>query len=110
MPFIEFDKAKTIKIKKGIEGKVFHSEKATFVMFYLKKNSVLPKHTHHHEQCSNLIKGELEFTIGNETKIMKQGMTALIPSNIPHSVKAISDCQLLDCFIPVREDFKSIET
>jgi len=36
---------------------------------------------------------------------MKAGDIAVIPSNAIHSGQAITDCQLLDVFSPVREDY-----
>jgi hypothetical protein len=36
-------------------------------------------------------------------------MTALVPPNTPHSGKAITNCKVIDCFLPVREDFIELE-
>jgi len=55
---------------------------------------------------ANIIEGEFELTIDNETKILKPGDVAVIPSNAVHSGKAITDCRILDVFYPVREDYR----
>ena len=52
----------------------------------------------------HVIEGEFEFTINGKKKLCKKGSTFLIPSNVPHSGKAISDCVLMDVFNPKRED------
>lgn len=63
-------------------------------------------HTHVHEQASYCIEGEFEFTIGDETKVIKQGDTIYMPSNVLHGCKLLSDKgRLLDIFTPQREDF-----
>ena len=109
MGFIDFNTRKKIQIWEGISGPVFHSKQATFGHFTLDEGCDLPEHSHPHEQWTHLIEGELEFTIGDQTSLLKPGMTAFIPSEVPHSAKAISKCKVIDCFLPVREDFVELE-
>lgn len=109
MTFIDFNTRKRIQIWEGISGPVFHSGQATFGHFILEAGCVLPAHRHPHEQWTNLIEGELEFDIDGESKLMSTGMTAYIPSNVVHSAKVITKCKVIDCFMPVREDFMELE-
>lgn len=88
---------------------MFHSDKATFGHFTLEAGCDLPAHSHPHEQWTNLIEGELEFNIDGETKVMTAGMTAYIPSDVVHSAKVVTQCKVIDCFMPVREDFVELE-
>jgi len=105
MPFIDFNTKRKIQIGEGISGAVFHSEQATCGHFTIEAGIDLPEHSHPHEQWSHLIEGQLEFNIDGEKKVMSPGMTAFIPSHVPHSAKAITKCKVIDCFLPVREDF-----
>ncbi|MFH1050884.1 MAG: cupin domain-containing protein [bacterium] len=109
MPFIDFNKRKIVKIWDGITGPLYHSENITSGHFTLDEGIVLPEHSHPHEQWSHVIEGKLEFNINGDIKILEAGMTALILPNIPHSGKAITKCIVIDCFLPVREDFKDLE-
>ena len=52
----------------------------------------------------HVIEGEFEFTIDGEKNICSKGSTFLIPSNVPHSGRAISKCTLMDVFSPKRDD------
>lgn len=79
---------KRLQIWEGISGPVYHSDQATFGHFTIEAGIELPAHSHPHEQWTNLIEGELEFTVGNETTVMKAGMIAYIPFNVEHSAKA----------------------
>ncbi|MGI8582904.1 MAG: cupin domain-containing protein [Chitinophagaceae bacterium] len=109
MPFLNFNTKKRIQIWDGVDGAFFHSEQLMFGYITVIKGAVVPEHQHHHEQWTHLIEGELEFKINGEIQILLPGMAAHIPSNIPHSAKAIIECKLIDCFLPVREDFVALE-
>ena len=108
MAFIDFNNSPILKIWDGIEGPVYHSEKATFGHFTLKVGALLPEHSHPHEQWTHIIEGELEFNVDGEIKRLTPGMSVYIPSNAPHSAKVITPCKVIDCFVPPREDFKDL--
>lgn len=65
----------------------------------------MPEHSHPHEQVTHLLDGEFEITIDEATKVLQAGQIVSIPSNSKHSGKAITACQILDAFYPVREDY-----
>ena len=109
MPFVNFNTKKKLKIFEGITGLFAHSAKSTFGYVTLEKGVRAPEHNHAHEQWTHVISGELEFTLDGETRLLTSGMSAFIPSNIPHSAYAITECKVMDCFSPVREDFVELE-
>lgn len=109
MPFIDFTGKKNVKIWEGISGTFHHSQQLTFGHLTLDKGITLPEHSHIHEQWTHVISGELELTVNGETAILQPGMAAHIPSFAPHSAKAITECKVIDCFLPVREDFIELE-
>lgn len=90
----------------GFQGRFIHSETMTFAYWEIRRGSTVPEHSHMHEQVVNMLEGEFEFTIGGDCKILSKGMVAIIPSNVRHTGKAITDCKILDVFHPVREDYK----
>jgi quercetin dioxygenase-like cupin family protein len=95
----------SLKIWDGINGPIAHSDKLLFGYFHIDAEAVLPVHQHPHEQWSHLIEGEFEFNVDGDIHLMKPGMSVYIPSEAPHSGKAMTKCLFLDCFYPVREDF-----
>ncbi len=106
MPFIQLDTIQSKELLPGFSVKFIHSEKMTLAYWDIKAGSVLPEHSHPHEQvAAQVMSGEFELTLEGESKVMKAGDVAVIPSNTIHSGKAITDCQLLDVFSPVREDY-----
>lgn len=109
MPFLDFNSKKKIKLFEGITASIHHSDTMTFTHVTLEKGAVLPEHHHVHEQWTHMIEGELELTMEGETKVLTPGTAVYIPSNTPHAAKAISQCKVIDCFLPIREDFKKLE-
>ena len=90
----------------GITGRYIHTEHNTIGYITVKKGAILPEHSHVHEQITHLVSGEFEMTIDGKTQILKAGIVTIIPSHIVHSAKALTDCDIIDTFYPVREDYK----
>ncbi len=69
----------------------------------------VPLHSHPHEQGGMLIRGKLQLTIGDETRLCNPGDMFLIPPNVPHRAVAVDGPALvLDVFSPVREDYAEL--
>ena len=105
-----FFKSEDALIKRPVEGVVLkvisHGGSLMMTEVTFNKGISLPAHAHIHEQTTYIAKGSFEFTLGDETKVVKQGDSIYIPSNIPHSVTALEDAVAVDAFTPQREDFK----
>ena len=105
--FINLENVKRIDLIDGISAKVVTAETLTVAHVTLLEGAVLPEHAHINEQVVNLIKGELELTVQGEKFVLTPGKVMVLPSNIPHSGKAIKECYVVDVFHPIREDFKN---
>ena len=106
MPFFQLDKNLQKELIPGFKANFVTSENMTFAYWDIQKGSVLPEHSHPHEQVANVIKGKFELTVDGESKVLEPGMVAVIPSNAVHSGKAITDCRIIDVFYPVREEYQ----
>ena len=69
MPFIDFDSIPVFTILPGFDAKLNHSEQLTFGKVEIKQGSILPEHSHHNEQVTVVLEGQLSFTIEGETKV-----------------------------------------
>lgn len=105
-PFISLSGVEEKEIIKGFFGKMIHTDNMTVAHFRVLAGSELPEHHHVHEQVTNVLSGELEMTVGGKTHVCKAGEVIVIPSNVPHSARALTDCRLVDVFQPAREDYK----
>ncbi|MHA2226891.1 MAG: cupin domain-containing protein [Candidatus Hodarchaeales archaeon] len=106
MSVIKLDDLNEREIIPGFNGKFIHSENVTVIYWRITAGSVLIEHNHVHEQITNIMNGEFEFIIEGETKKLTSGEVAVIPSNVKHSGRAITDCNIIDVFYPTREDYK----
>ncbi len=106
MPVISLNEIEIRKPLPGFKGQFIHTDKITIAFFEIEQGAELPEHSHHHEQISTIIEGRFELNLGGETIIQEPGKVTVIPSNIPHSGKALTFCKVIDVFCPVREDYK----
>lgn len=91
----------------GIHLRTMWGDKVMMSLVEIAPHAVLPPHTHPHEQAGLVIQGEFEFTIGGETRAIRQGEAYVIPGNVEHSLTGSSGWSLaLDIFSPPREEYK----
>lgn len=107
MPFIELESIESKELIPGFNVRFVHSGTMTFAHWVIKAGSILPKHSHEHEQVAHVLEGEFELTIEGKSMVVKPGTIGVIPSNAVHSGKAITDCRVMDVFYPIREDYRT---
>lgn len=108
MPFFDLDKQPVREIFPGVTITTVWGDALmmSFVDFAL-AGAAVPTHRHVHEQMGMGLAGEFELTIDGDTRTIHAGDSYLIPSNAPHSAKALTPgARALDIFNPPREDYK----
>lgn len=90
----------------GYTGKFVHGEQSSVAFWEITAGAVSPVHQHIHEQITYVAEGVFEMTLAGKVYTLRQHDTLVIPSNVPHGGKALTDCRLIDTFSPVREDYK----
>ena len=103
---MNLDEIDSKEIMPGYHGKMVHADKMSWAFWDVEKNAVVPEHHHPHEQIMHVVEGSFEFTLDGNTEVYKPGDVVIIPSNTPHSGKALTACKLMDVFSPVREEYK----
>ncbi|UII74912.1 cupin domain-containing protein [Flagellimonas sp. HMM57] len=94
------------EIMPGYHGKMVHGESMTWAFWDVEKGAEVPEHYHVHEQIMHVLEGSFEFTLGGNKAIYQPGDVVIVPSNVPHSGKALTTCKLMDIFSPAREEYK----
>lgn len=90
----------------GITGRYFHGSAITYGLVSIAKGSVMPMHSHPHEQVTHIHEGTLRMVVGRDVHTLGAGDLLAIPPNTPHSAEALTDVSLTDVFTPVREDYR----
>jgi len=77
----------------------------TFAHYEFSRGSSIHEHCHEEEEVYEVVEGELEVTIDGMTLVAKPGLVAIVPSNVRHSVKALTNGRLIVVDHPARPDF-----
>ena len=82
-----------------------YGDKTSLGEFFLEKGSIVPTHSHPHEQTGYMISGRMNFKIAGEDHNAEAGDSWSIPGNVEHSVEVLEDSVVIEVFSPVREDY-----
>jgi len=96
------------RVTDEIDRRLVVGERMMLAHVYLKKGSIVPRHSHENEQLTYILEGALKFWIGEdgaEEITVRAGEVLLIPSNIPHKAEALEETLDVDVFSPPRQDW-----
>jgi len=105
MPFLDTSKLPVVERLPGWKGRYFHSLHMTFAHYEFTRGASIHEHFHPEEEVYEVTEGELEVTIDGVAQIARAGVVAIVPSNVRHSVRALTDGQAIIVDHPVRKDF-----
>jgi quercetin dioxygenase-like cupin family protein len=77
----------------------------TFAHYDFVRGSSIHEHSHLQEEVYEVIEGELEMTIAGVAQVARAGIVAIVPANVRHSVKALTDGRAIIVDYPLRRDF-----
>ena len=80
-----------------VQTSAVKSDAGLVVFFTFHKDMDLPLHSHG-AQWGTVVEGEIEFTIGGETKVYRPGDSYSIPAGVEHGAKIKSGTRAIDVF------------
>jgi unsaturated pyranuronate lyase len=90
----------------GVAARSVHGDRLTLAVIELDPGTVVPEHSHDHEQLGVVLRGRLTFRVGDEARDLRPGGTWRIPSNVPHEVHVGPEgAVVVDVFAPTRDDW-----
>lgn len=109
MPFIDISEFEPIEPVPGCRMRTPFGKNLMLSYLEMDDGAEVPLHHHPHEQGGMLLRGKVQLTIGDETRICEPGSMFLIPPNTPHRAVAVDGpAVVLDVFSPVREDYAEL--
>ncbi len=102
MPFIDTANLEVIERKPGWFGRYFHSLNMTIAHYDFKAGSTVHEHFHEQEEVWDVIEGQVEITLDGVKQVAGPGMAAVVPPNVPHSLRAITDGKAIVVDYPLR--------
>ena len=104
--FIDLAEVPVLEPVAGCRMRTPFGERMMLSYLEMEDGAEVPHHNHPHEQGGILIRGKLQLTIGDETRVVEPGAMFLIPPNVYHRAVAIDGpAVVLDVFSPIREDY-----
>jgi len=95
-------------LKGSITRRMITGDSMMIAEVRLAKGDVVPVHSHPNEQLTYITEGALHFTLGaaqDREVTVRAGEVLVIPSNVPHSARALEDTIDIDIFSPPRADW-----
>lgn len=88
-----------------IQRRYINTGQLTIARFELARGGVVPRHSHEHEQVTNVLSGALKFVTADAEVIVRQGESITIAPWLEHRVDVLEDAVVIDVFCPVRQDW-----
>jgi len=104
MPFVDTSRLDVKERLPGWRGRYFDSPSMTFAHYEFVCGASIHEHFHPQEEVYEVIEGELELTVAGETQIVRPGVVGIVPANVRHSVKALTDGRAIIIDYPSRKD------
>lgn len=105
MSLVDIDKLKVTERLPGWRGRYFHAVNMTVAHYEFAGGASIHEHHHPQEELYEVLDGELELTIDGVTQVARPGVTAIVPSDARHSVRALTDGRAIIVDSPARPEF-----
>lgn len=106
MPLIDVSSLPVVERLPGWLGRIFHSDGMTIAHYDFVRGSQIHEHFHPQEEIYEVLEGELELTIDGVTHVVTNGVVAIVPAGVRHSVSARTDGRAIIVDSPRRPEFE----
>jgi quercetin dioxygenase-like cupin family protein len=104
---IDWSKLEWQPVRPGVDRKAFSGDGATLALHRLQPRHEPRPHAHPYEQIVYIMKGTIEFHVGDEVVRLGPGGLMTIPPNVTHYGEVVGDEEVwnLDVFTPRRAEY-----
>jgi quercetin dioxygenase-like cupin family protein len=104
MPIVDIDSLRIVERLPGWRGRFFHTDAMTFVHYVFDAGATIHEHHHPEEEVYEVLAGELEITIDGDVHHARPGLVAIVPADVRHGVRAVTDGQVIVIDHPARRE------
>lgn len=102
---VKSENAKTRQFKGVTFDVLAVGQKSMVTKMNYKVGDNVPLHSHPNEQSGFVISGKYRIKYQNNDEVLNPGDSYSIPENVEHSLEVIEDGEVIDTFIPPRQDY-----
>lgn len=95
-------------VNEGMQRRIVTGEKMTVARIYFDDGFRVPMHSHHNEQITQVLKGQMHFLFGGDEPkelLLNPGDVVVIPAHVPHQASCIGQVEEIDMWAPRRDDW-----
>ena len=101
--FVRVDDLAPLLVLEGLEFRPVTTDSVMTNFVTFAPHAPAPMHHHVEQQIAIVLSGELNFTVGDQTRAMHAGECVVIPPHVPHGgVAGAEGCTVIDVFTPPR--------
>ena len=93
------------QISEKISRRILSGDQGMIVWWSIGAGVHVEPHSHANEQIVWMLNGKMEFRLGSEQRACGQGDVVVIPRGTEHEAWFREDTEVIDFFLPPREDF-----
>ncbi len=102
----EIGEVAPLRIWQGVASRPVEGARITMAVVELDPNAIVPEHRHPQEQLGIVLRGGLDFRVGEEERSLGPGGTWRILADVPHEVHVGPEgAVVIDVFSPLRDDW-----
>ena len=105
---LQWDNVSMETVNPMMQRQIITGELMTVAKIYFKDGFLVPRHSHHNEQITQVISGLMKFRLGEngEDAIdVGPGQAIVIPADLPHEALVVGDVVEMDMWAPRRDDW-----
>jgi quercetin dioxygenase-like cupin family protein len=105
---LQWDRVPMETVNPMMRRQIITGELMTVARIYFRDGFLVPKHSHHNEQITQVVSGLMKFRIGedgDESIDVGPGEVIVIPANLPHEALVVGDVVEMDMWAPRRDDW-----
>ena len=105
--FVSLSELPGFTLAEGIAARAVFGDGAMLNLVEMDPGTVIPRHSHPHEQLGVVLRGELTLVAGGQERALGPMDAYALPGELEHQAQAGADGALvLDVFRPIREDYR----